>query len=194
MSDAMEPAQEGIEHAQHAAVHGGDQSARWIAMLIAALAAALALAEMGEKGAQNAYLTHHISASDDWAYYQAKSVRATVLASEAGLMAALPNAADATTQAAIKHARDEEARLRDDPRQGGAGMKQLAERATEVEHERDHAFHRYHLFELVVGALQIAIVLASVSVITRARLLTLAAGLIGGAATLFGLSIALGLV
>ena len=56
-----------------------DTSARRIAVLIAVLAAALALAEMGEKGAQNAYLTHHIAVSDDWAFYQAKNVRATLL-------------------------------------------------------------------------------------------------------------------
>jgi len=87
-------------------------------MLIAALAAALALAEMGEKGAQNAYLTHHISASDSWAYYQAKSVRATVLDSEASLLESLPSAADPATQAGIKRARAEEARLRDDPKPG----------------------------------------------------------------------------
>jgi len=56
--------------------------------------------------------------------------------------------------------------MRDDP-QGGDGMKQLGERAKGQEAERDAAFHRYHEFELVVGALQIAIVLASVSVVTR---------------------------
>ena len=45
-------------------------------------------------------------------------------------------------------------------------MKQLAE-ADEHRAARDAAFHRYHEFELVVGALQIAIVLASVAVVTR---------------------------
>ena len=72
-------------------------TARRIAVVIAALAAALALAEMGEKGAQNAYLTHHIAVSDDWAFYQAKNARATTWAAEAGMLANLPNAADAGT-------------------------------------------------------------------------------------------------
>ncbi|MBU6499228.1 MAG: DUF4337 family protein, partial [Rhodospirillales bacterium] len=59
-------------------------------------------------------------------------------------------------------------------------------------HARDHQFHRYHLFEIVVGALQIAIVLASVSVVTRVNLLAVGAGLLGGGAGLFGLAVALG--
>ena len=157
-------------------------------MLIAVLAAALALAEMGEKGAQNAYLTHHIAASDDWAFYQAKNVRATVWAAEAGMLANLPNAADAGPQAEIKRAKETEARLRDEPQ--GDGMKQLAERAQSREAARDEAFHRYHEFELVVGALQIAIVLASVAVVTRILALAVGAGVIGAIAAGFGLFVA----
>ena len=49
-----------------------DTSARRVAVLIAVLAAALALADMAEKGAQNEYLTHHVAVADDWAFYQAK--------------------------------------------------------------------------------------------------------------------------
>jgi hypothetical protein len=65
-------------------------------------------------------------------------------------------------------------------------MNQLAERAKGQEAARDIAFHRYHEFELVVGALQIAIVLASVSVVTRIVALALGAGVIGALAAAFG--------
>ena len=58
--------------------------------------------------------------------------------------------------------------------------------------QRDHAFHLYHQYEMVVGALQIAIVLASVSVVTRIRSLTAGAGLIGAAAIVYGLLVATG--
>jgi Domain of unknown function (DUF4337) len=193
MSETIETAQDGLESAHHAAAHEGDHTARWIAVLIAALAAALALAEMGEKVAQNTYLTQHVSLSDDWAYYQAKNVLAGVRSTEADMLASLPTAADPAVQARIARARAEEARLRDDPA-GGSGMKQLTQRASEIREQRDHAFHKYHQYELAVGALQIAIVLASVSVVTRARLLTLAAGVVGGAAALAGLAVAYGLI
>src|SRR5262249_15164901 len=151
MSQTLEHAREGMHHADHDHGQHGDATARRIAVLIAVLAAALALAEMGEKGAQNAYLTHHIALSDDWSFYQAKNARATVWAAEAAILGNLPNAAEPGPQAEIKRAKENEARLRDEP--GADGMKQLAERARGQETARDTVFHRYHEFELVVGAL-----------------------------------------
>jgi hypothetical protein len=189
MSETIEHAQEGIEEAHHADVLHGDTSARRIAVLIAVLAAALAMAEMGEKGAQNEYLTHHVAVADDWAFYQAKDLRATVLAVEAGILGNLTNAAESGTQAEIKRARENEARMRDEPQ--GDGMIQVAERAKAHEAERDAAFHRYHEFELVVGALQIAIVLASVSVVTRFIALAIGAGVVGVVAAGYGLLVAI---
>jgi hypothetical protein len=189
MSETIEHAREGLHHAQHEAAPHADSPARRIAVLIAVLAAALALAEMGEKGAQNAYLTHHIAVSDDWAFYQAKNARATSWATEAGILANLPNAAEAGPQAEIKRAKENEARLRDEP--GGDGMKQLAARADEHRVARDAAFHRYHELELVVGALQIAIVLASVAVVTRIVALAVGAGVIGALAAGFALFVSL---
>jgi len=187
MSETIEHAKESIAEAHH-----GDHGARRIAVLIAALAAALALADMGEKQAQNEYLTHHIAVSDDWAFYQAKNIRASVLAAEATVLANLPSGGDPGPQAEIKRARETEARMRDEPQ--GEGMKQLAERAKRQEAARDAAFHRYHRFELVVGALQIAIVLASVSVVTRVLALALGAGAMGAIAAVYGLLISGGLI
>jgi hypothetical protein len=194
MSESIERAQEGLESAHDAASREGDYAARWIAVLIAALAAALALAEMGEKVEQNTYLTQHVTLSDNWAFYQAKNVLAAMRATEASILESVPGASDPAVQARVKHARDEEARLRDDPKENGTGMKQLTARAAEIVEQRDHAFHEYHRYELVVGALQIAIVLASVSVVTRARVLTLVAGVIGGGAAVAGLAVALALI
>ena len=193
MSESIERAQEGLESAHDAVAREGDHAARWIAVLIAALAATLALAELGEKSAQNTYLTDHVTLSDNWAYYQAKSARATTREAEASMLESLPSAGDPAVQARIKQARDQIAALRDDPTDG-KGMKQLEAGATEIQAERDHAFHHYHWYELAVGGLQIAIVLASVSVVTRTRALTLAAGLIGGGAAVFALAVALNLI
>ncbi len=189
MSETIEHAREGLEHAEHAGGAHSDTTPRRIAVLIAVLAAALALADMGEKAAQNTYLTQHIAVSDDYAFYQAKSARATTWAAETGVLANLPNATEAGPQAEIKRAKEIEARLRDEP--GGEGMKQLAARAEARKAARDEAFHRYHQFELVVGALQIAIVLASVAVVTRILALALGAGALGVAAAVFGLFVAL---
>lgn len=185
MSEAMERAHETIhEHASHS-----DGWARGVAILVSTLAAVLALTEIGGKAAQNAYLTHHIALSNDWAFYQAKNLRAVVRTSEADLLSSLPNAADPAVQIRIKEAKEYSDRMRDDPK-GGEGMKQLAVTAQQQEVERDAAEHRYHSYEYAVGVLEIAIVLASVSVVTRIRSMTIGAGAIGAlaAAASFGIA------
>ena len=188
MSESLERAHETIEeHASHS-----DPRARNVAVLVSALAAALALTEVGAKATQTAYLTPHVALSNDWAFYQAKNLRAVMRTSEAEMLASLPNAAEPAIQARIKNAQDNAARMHDDPA-AGDGMKQLAEQAKEEATSRDEAFHRYHLYEYAGGALEIAIVLASVSIVTKIRPLTLAAGVIGAVAALGSLGVAVNL-
>jgi hypothetical protein len=184
VSESLERAHETIEE------HGGhaDPSGRRVAILVSFLAAALALAQIGGNAAQNAYLTHHVSLSNEWAFFQAKNLRAVVRTSEADMLASLPNAQDPAIQARIKEAHDYSARMHDEP--GGDGMKQLAAQAKAEEVERDEAAHRYHNYEYAVGGLEIAIVLASVSVVTRMRALTYGAAAIGAAAALGAIGVA----
>jgi hypothetical protein len=175
MSETIETAREHLEHAAH-----GDGSARKIAVLVAVLAAALAVTEMHEKAAQNSYLSHHIQASDDWAFYQTKTIRMNMYTLFADTWAATPGI-DAQK---IADARARAARLDDDPTEPG-GRKQLTEKARASEAAREHAFHRFHSLELAVGGLQIAIVLASVSVVTRVTSLAIGAAVLGAAAGAF---------
>jgi hypothetical protein len=185
LSEAMERAHETIE--EHA--HHSEPRARNVAILVSMLAAVMALSEIGGKAAQTEYLTAHVALSNDWAFYQAKNLRSVVRTSEAELLASMPNAADPAIQARIKEAQDYAARMRDDP-EGGEGMKQLAATARTEEAERNAAAHRYHSYEYTVGALEIAIVLASVSVVTRVRALALGAAAIGAAAAVGSLGVA----
>ncbi|WP_395666561.1 DUF4337 family protein [Methylocella sp.] len=173
MAQAQEHAKEAIEHAAHDA--GGARFGRNVAMLVAALAALLSLTEIAEKKSQNAYLAHHITASDDWAFYQAKNIRGTVYSLHAELLESLPP--DPALREKIEAARAEAKRLDDDEKSNG--RRQLATKARASERARDHAFHRYHMLEYAVGALQIAIVLASGSIVARVRLLAWVAGAIG---------------
>ena len=190
--DTTDYAREAIEHARHAQALG-DQWARHVAVLIAALAAALALAQIGENAAQDGAISYQVAVSDDWALNQAKDVRASIRAVEASVLESLPNPPDASAGAAIQAkvtaARDTEARMRDDPLSGD-GTTQMAGRARTDAANRDQHFHRAHQFETVVGALQIAIVLASVSVVTRVRLFAWLAGAVGATAAVFGLAVA----
>jgi hypothetical protein len=69
-------------------------------------------------------------------------------------------------------------------------MKQLSESAVELKAERDEAFHRYHQYEYGVGALEIGIVLASISLVTRIRAMTVGAAIIGALAIAWSLGTA----
>jgi hypothetical protein len=191
MSDDLERAQEGIEHAHHAH-EGGVSWARRIAILISILAAALAIAEMGEKSAQNQFLANHVTLSDDYAFYQAKTERWDTLRATADVLDSLPNAADPAVRARGDKLRAEAARLNDDVKT--QGRKQLLARTEGDKAARDEAFHHYHSYEWVVGALQIAIVLASVSVVTRVALLWMVAAGIGGVSVVFALAVWAGII
>src|SRR5271156_2246085 len=139
MSEEFEQANEHLEHAAHG--EHGKAHAR-PAILIGVMAAALALTEFAAKDAQTSYLTNHIAASDTWAQYQAKSVRRTVLISEAELLASLPTSNDPAVQKRIADTQANADRMRSEP--GSDGMEQLTEKAHEQEHVRDHEMHRTH--------------------------------------------------
>ena len=190
MSETIEQAQEGLERAHHASEgHEADKGPRNVAILIAVLAACLALSEMGEKAAQNSYLTHHITVSDTYSFAQAKNIRRTDYSNAADVIESMPVIDDAARKR-VERLRSEATRMGDDPKTG-EGSKQLIEKATEQTHERDHAFHMYHQFERSTSALQIAIVLASVSIVTRIRTLTYVAAVIGGLAAIYAAAVAI---
>ena len=88
----FEEAHEHLEHLEHLAHEHKSAAHTRTAIIIAIMAAALALTEFAAKDAQTSFLTNHIASSDTWAQYQAKSIRRTVLSSEARIVAKpLPN-------------------------------------------------------------------------------------------------------
>src|ERR1700761_7324008 len=181
MSEEFEHAQEHLEHSTHSKGHTR------AALVIAIMAAALALMEFAAKDAQTNYLTNHIAASDTWAQYQAKSVRRTVLASEAEILEGLSTKPDSVLEKKIADARANADRMKSEP--GADGMDQLAEKAKEEEHLRDHAMHSGHILEIASGGLQIAIVLASISVVIELPALlmgSVALGIVSAAYAVLG--------
>lgn len=195
MARPTEHAQEAVHHHAHGN-HGNDhgqahdnRNMKRIAVLVSVLAASLALVQVGEKRSQNEYLTNHIAVSNDWAFYQAKNLRAIMRQSEMSVLESLGNAQDPKIEAKLKDARAYIARMRDEP--GGDGMKQIADLAREREKNRDSAFHAYHNYEYAASAIEIAIVLASVSALTAMPALAIGAGVVGAGAGVFAILTAL---
>jgi hypothetical protein len=147
-----------------------------IALLIAVLALCLALAETMAKGAQTSALSYNVEASNLWAFFQAKTIRQTVVRT-AGEMADVDRARNADPAAADALAKRTDAwtktvaRWESEP-ETGEGRKELIARAKAAEEKRDTAMAKYHHYEVSSAAFQIAIVLASATVITGAMALT----------------------
>ena len=188
---SIDYAKEHLEHTAHE--HPAPPSfSRLAAVIIAVLAAILAIAEFGAKDAQTAFLADHIAASDIWAEYQAKSVRRAAYMNTADTLASLPNAADPAVQARAQAARANAERMQSEP--GRGGMKELDAKAQRFEHDRDHASHRYHGLEIATGLLQLAIVLASVSVVTGLMPVLIVGCLLGAGSAVYALLAGLALI
>ena len=183
--DSTDLAREGIEHAHGHREQTTDSWTVRAAMLIAILAAAAVVAEMSAGDAETQYLATHISATDTWAQYQAKSVRRTVyLQSLAVLEAVDPHS---KRMVGIRREAD---RMASEP--GKDGMEQLAKGASMFESQRDHALRLRDGFELSVRGLQIAVVLSSLAVATRAKLLLSGCLVLGVVAATYALLVGFG--
>ena len=173
-------AHESMEHAEHAEHASG--SNRKIALLIAVIALCLALSETLGKGAQTESISKNVESSNLWAFFQAKSIRRTTVQTHADqAKLSLRLATDEATKAALQKQIDDwnktAARYRSEP-ETGEGQDQLAERAKHAEHERDLALAKYNHFEMASAAFQIAIVLASATIITGIIVLAWISGLL----------------
>jgi Domain of unknown function (DUF4337) len=179
-------AHESMEQAEHAE-HASSEN-RKIALLIAVIALFLALSETLGKGAQTESIAKNVEASNLWAFFQAKSIRRTVVQTAADQGKLGLGAADGAGKAALQKQIDDwqktAARYRSEP-ETGEGTEQLSERAKHAEEERDHATAKYHHFELASAAFQIGIVLASATIITGMVALAWISGLLALAGIAF---------
>jgi hypothetical protein len=171
----MSEAHEHAEHIEHAA-----HSNKKIALLIAVIALCLAFSETLGKGAQTEAIALTVKANDLWAFYQAKVIRLTTLRTAATMAEfQLAGVTDPETRSKMEKQIDDWKKTADryesDPKTH-EGRKELQEKATEVEHERDLLLSSYHHYEMSSAAFQIGIVLASASVITGMMVLTWIAG------------------
>jgi hypothetical protein len=94
-------AHESMEHAEHVEHASGEN--KKIALLIAVIALFLALSETLGKGAQTEAISKNVEAANLWAFFQAKSIRRTVVqtASDQSKLSLGP-ISDATAKAALQ--------------------------------------------------------------------------------------------
>jgi len=150
-----------MSHAHGHADHGGGN--KRIALLISVLALILAFAETLGKSAQTAAVAANIDALNLWNFFQAKTIRQTVLRTAAEQTAVSRSSADSKKQ--LETWRKTADRYQSEP-ETGEGREQLAARAKAAEKKRETLTAAYHNYEAGSAAVQIAIVIASASIIT----------------------------
>lgn len=177
----MPEAQEQMEHAEHAE-HAAHSNKR-IALLIAVLALFLSFSETLGKSAQTEAISENVESANLWAFFQAKTVRMTLVRTAAEEMKV---AVAGMSEPAAKEAMEKQieawqktaARYDSEP-DTNEGRKELSARAKEAQERRDVALAKYHHYEIASAAFQIGIVLASAAVITGAVALAWLSGLLG---------------
>ncbi len=163
---------------EHGPVAG---SSKGLAIMISILAASLAIAETGAKSAQTEVLTQHVEATNTWNFFQAKTMRQTLVRTAAEeLEAQYKDAGNMppAVKAQVDKWKETAQRYESEP-STNEGRKELAANAKKYEHGREKSRAAYHNFEFGSAAFQLAIVLASAAAVTSVMFLAYAAGGLG---------------
>ena len=155
-----------------------------VALLIAVLALFLAVAEAGAKNAEHRSTEHNIEASDLYNYYQAKKIRSTVVETatqqlEAGITGISDEKVKEAMEKQIADWKAQVAKYEKDTKHPEDSMDAIIERANDATEHREKSNQKLDHFEYASGALQIAIVLASASIITGVVILAWVSGILG---------------
>jgi hypothetical protein len=152
---------------------------RTIAVTTSLFAAIAAISSLQAGGTVNEALAQktdaavlQAKASDQWAYYQAKGLKATVTELSKNTWVALDKPApDELAKSLEKYTEDQ---------------KSSREKAEEFEKQRDekneeaeHLMHHHHFYAQSVALLQVAIALGAVAALTRKRLVWVGSALLG---------------
>ena len=159
------------------------ERARWIGIYVGVLAVLLALCSMLGSNATKDATRANIEVTDTYAYFQAKNTRQMLLRNHAEgleLMLAATPAMPADVRARVED-RIREHRMWADRYEtdGKEGKQELLAKAQALETERDINLRKDPYYDWAQALIQIAIVLASVALVTGGRRVLLASISVG---------------
>jgi hypothetical protein len=173
MEEAEVPLEHLHEHVQESAEHSREAWISWVALSTAILAVLAAIAGLLSGKHANEAMMSQIQASDQWSYYQAKSIKAAVLDAKI----ALASAVDEKDRAKAAKYEEEQAEIK-----------------SEAEHKEIEAktnFHQHEVLARGVTMFQIAIAIAAISALTKKRrfwIVSLVFGIVGCVFLVLGLT------
>ena len=161
---------------------------RSIALTTAFFAALAALGSLLAGGTINEALAlkteatqKQAQASDQWAYYQAKGIKAAILEAQKGLLVADGKPASPDLDKTLQ-------RYADEQKAASVQAQELEKARARQDDEANELIHHHHLYAYAVAMLQVSIALGAVAALTRKRFVwwgSSALGLMGGALCLW---------
>lgn len=157
-----------------------------IGVYVGVLAVILAICSMGGSNAEQNALQANIAASNNWAFFQAKNERRQALRLQAEdfdamlkISPAMPDDAKKMLEEKIAGYQAQDKKLTSDPK-SGEGLDELFAKGKALEADRDEALKQDPYFDYGQALLQIAIVLASVALISGGNMLLFLSFVLGG--------------
>jgi hypothetical protein len=145
------------------------------ALSIAVMAMLLAITSLGGGNAAEDIMNYNIQASDTWAFYQAKTIRKTntelaadALETQLAMSQNISPEQRQSVEKKIAEYRQNAARYESEPDKG-EGRQELSKKAQSLTAQRDRAMQQDPNFDFAEALFQIAIVLASVSILATSR-------------------------
>lgn len=149
MEEAEVPLEHLHEQVKETAEHSGATWISWVALSTAILAVLAAIAGLLSGQHANEAMMNQIESSDQWNYYQAKSIKASVLDTKISLSGA-PNESDQSKR--DRYEKEQE---------------QIKSEAERKEAAAKSNFHKHEVFARGVTMFQIAIAIAAISALTK---------------------------
>ncbi|MBV9008493.1 MAG: DUF4337 family protein [Verrucomicrobia bacterium] len=151
MEEAEVPLEHLHEEIHHQAEHGKERWMAWVALSTALLAVLAAIAGLLSGSHVNEAMMNQIDSADQWAFYQAKGIKAAVLETRMSVS----GAPSSTDQAKLTKYAQEQSDIQREAQQKKA------------EAERD--FRQHEIFSRAVTLFQVAIAIAAISALTRRK-------------------------
>ncbi len=154
----------------HESIHeeaekSGEKWVLWVALSTAILAVLAALSSLMAGHHANEALIEQIQASDQWAYYQSKGIKSTVLESKIETLGALGKQISTKDEEKFKNYKKEQA--------------EIEEKAKEKEKSSASHLKAHSILAKAVTVFQIAIAVSAISVLTRRKWLWYGSGILG---------------
>jgi hypothetical protein len=148
---------------QETAEHAKESSMQPVAFTMSVLAVLVAIVTVLGHRTHTEAVLYQAKASDQWNFYQAKNIRNTTSERASGLLSVMNIADKDKAQKLAKDWADKQAKWADD-------LKEEEEKARQLEEKVEQAEARANRFDLGEALLEIALVISSITLLTRRKI------------------------